>query len=345
MTTSGQRDRPSVHRVWTVAVASVIAAAFAGCRGAPPKLSDDDLPPKIGALALYGDAAASERIYAGSSGHASFGRELAEFAREGAAEAIAESESPQPHPKAARIEGGVPVVVVLGPGDDAPEGYTATVSQLLAEGRAFIDGLDDESLALLLSASPDDEGNAEDDAERNSDDGEGEGDIEVDEADGEPEDDEIPPEVVRRVLEEIFTEQTLGAIMPLFLTREQAQQLFPELRDPRWVLVTPTPKRAWPGLLLLIDGMVDAVFEESDMSGISAGMTRGLIKLAVRAGRGSVEDAYLSALQEGAVLAELRAQGIDPESVGKYDPFSGFVEAAGKEDGELILDAPLAETD
>ncbi|MEO1511901.1 MAG: hypothetical protein AAFU70_07515 [Planctomycetota bacterium] len=53
--------------------------------------------------------------------------------------------------------------------------------------------------------------------------------------------------------------------------------------------------------------------------------------------RGTILDKYADVVALAAQSLELRARGIDAESVGVEDPFRDWVEASGKADGERIF--------
>jgi len=150
---------------------------------------------------------------------------------------------------------------------------------------------------------------------------------------------------LRDALMEILTVDLLERLMPLGMTAEQAREFFPGViaDDVRWAMIRPGPGRAWEGLRPASHKIIDRVVDNP----VARALAHGLVPLA----RGWLLGRYAEIVEDAAVVLELRARGIDHESVGVEDPFEDWVVAAGKEDGgELFSEddqdaAPPADRD
>ncbi|MEL6329105.1 MAG: hypothetical protein AAFR38_05550 [Planctomycetota bacterium] len=136
---------------------------------------------------------------------------------------------------------------------------------------------------------------------------------------------------IRDVLLDVLDPELLEQLMPLGLTREQAIDVFPESvsRDVRWVMIRPSPERAWQGLEPVGHRMIEELIDNP--------LFRAAAHVLLPVFRGTILDKYADVVALAAQSLELRARGIDAESVGVEDPFRDWVEASGKADGERIF--------
>ena len=136
---------------------------------------------------------------------------------------------------------------------------------------------------------------------------------------------------LRDALMEILTVDLLEKLMPLGMTAEQAREFFPAAvaDDVRWAMIRPGPGRAWSGLKPASHKIIDRVVDNP----IARALAHGLVPLA----RGWLLGKYADIVEDAAMVLELRARGIDHESVGVEDPFEDWVVAAGKDDGGKLF--------
>lgn len=327
-------------------------------------LEQSSWPPMWESLNLYAGEMEHIRAYAASERNAGRAVNLAETAAERAQRAVDRAGARAiPRDDAEPIEGGITLAIVLGKDDPTPAPLQRVIEEEVVSAREQISQrLDpDAVLEVVETVVQSEEGversfisveyrSVESDAQREQvrqDSAERVGrakfNLQWDEL-SEAQQAEIfdwMDEVqqsgskgrrgFRDILFELITPELLQDVLPLGLTREQAAEILPTpiSRDVRWVMIRPSPERAWRGLEPTAHAMLDGLVENP--------VLRALAKTLVPVVKGIILDQYGRIVSEAAQSLELRARGIDNNSVGIRDPFRKWVDAAGKRDGGSIF--------
>ncbi|MEM0983145.1 MAG: hypothetical protein AAGI17_04245 [Planctomycetota bacterium] len=350
---------------------TLLAASLAGCRPAAEILAESSWPASWESLNLYAGDEPTNRALASGDVNAGRAIALAIDAQRKADRAVQRADEPKPREDVEPIEGGVRLVVVVGADDPTPAPLKEVIDrEVVTIKKKIAEELDEDSLDRVQATSGGgseeptiyvdgekyklseyieavDTQRREDAARRRF--GKSYSELTAEEAaeiesalqaakaewaakfEAAQAESAEERRRLRDALLEIMTPELLERLMPLALTREQAPELFPEsvAKDVRWVMIRPSPERAWSGLEPASHKVIDQY--------ITNPLLRPLAHAFVPVARGFVLDKYDEVIADAATVLELRARGIDHNSVGIEDPFEDWVEAAGKEDGGKVF--------